>query len=64
MRRLRWTIAAALLLAAAAPGTASAASNVEYFGHSAARITLAGGDHLPEVAARSEPQLGPDLRPR
>jgi len=53
MRRLRWTIAAALLLAVAVPGTASAASNVEYFGYFAARITPSGGDHLAEVADRS-----------
>ena len=55
MRRLRWTIVAALLLAVAAavPGTASAASNVEYFGYFAARITPSGGDHLAEVADRS-----------
>ena len=55
MKRLRRTIAAALLLAAAAavPGTASAASNVEYFGYFAARITPSGGDHLAEVADRS-----------
>ena len=53
MRRLRWTIVAALLLAVAVPGTASAASNVEYFGYFAARITPSGGDHLAEVADRS-----------
>ena len=44
------TLAAAF---AAAPASANAASTVEHFGYFAARLTPSGGNHLAEVAARS-----------
>ena len=44
------TLAAAF---AATPATAAASSTVEHFGYFAARLTPSGGNHLAEVAARS-----------
>jgi hypothetical protein len=52
--RCRWCLAVALLVLLAMPAAAGAQqSTVEYFGYFAARITPAGGDHLAEVADRS-----------
>jgi hypothetical protein len=52
--RCRWCLAVALLVLLAMPAPAGAQqSTVEYFGYFAARITPAGGDHLAEVADRS-----------
>jgi hypothetical protein len=51
-------VAVALALAVLVFGTGAAvgsarASSLRYFGYFAARLTKAGGDHLPEVASRS-----------
>jgi hypothetical protein len=57
VRRVRLLLAAllvALAISASVPASSAAQySTVEYFGYYAARLTLAGGDHLAEVADRS-----------
>jgi hypothetical protein len=54
LRRLALVLTLAAFLVGAGTGISSVrAASLRYFGYFAARITEAGGDHLPEVADRS-----------